>query len=594
MCCRCGCPPAACTCCELVCFERPNYHCGHLLTDADLSLQVKYVVEKNKLRNRALHGHGVVCGLKITCDPHCHGHIIVHDGYAIDDCGNDIIVCEKQRFDVLAALRAKKLIWHEHRHDLCEPRIGEECRIKECFYVTICYDEEDCEFETPFRAGCMSGPQDCVPTRTKEGFRLDVTDRLPEERTYIEWLEKRLKHCFRLFQESAVGRLMKKEMTQIREIIDLRKDHEWGEEEYRERRRCHCELFRMLKGHFIEQMKLCPDELDCCLLREVECLCCPERDCDDYECEIRKRFCCLFELMLHYQYDCVMSELVFGCAEPEKACCVVLGTVEIVDGRLCRVCNIPRRHVWTFANLLPLAISTILTGSFSGTRAANSDKDECERPHRFECCPDYGPFDCEAFLCEFETDVSGRYMAATAILRAASEAFDSLTKGFAFTRSDAVAADFLTNKSMEDVAKFAECFGLHYSEPTRVVESPRFDPFQAFLSQILLRRGDSVKFHLDEEEKKVRYVVRDRKPGRSYEHGEAGEREIDGSPAERDEGGGRSVEIGEPKYDERIEREISEGGPVPTEEETQPSPTERPGHPRRTGRRPPTKTPQRK
>ena len=230
ICNRCGCPQTACTCCELICFERPQYHCGHLLTDADLALQVKYQVEKNKLRNRALHGHGVVCGLKLTCDPGCDGHIIVHDGYAIDDCGNDIIVCERQRFDVVAALRAKKLIWHEHRHDHwdrrkhwdqhdqerrhdpCEPEFeGRECRIRECFHVLICYDEEDCQFETPFQAGCASGPQDCVPTRTRETFRLEVTDRLPEERSYIDWLEKRLKHCFRLFRDGSVGRLMKQE-----------------------------------------------------------------------------------------------------------------------------------------------------------------------------------------------------------------------------------------------------------------------------------------------------------------------------------------------------------------------------------------------
>ena len=102
-----------------------NITAGILLTDADLSLQVKYLVEKNKLRNRALHGHGVVCGLKLSCDPHCDGHIILHDGYAIDDCGNDIVVCEKQRYDVIGALRAKRLIWQDRGCDPCEPETTE-------------------------------------------------------------------------------------------------------------------------------------------------------------------------------------------------------------------------------------------------------------------------------------------------------------------------------------------------------------------------------------------------------------------------------------------------------------------------------------
>ena len=226
----------------------------------------------------------------------------------------------------------------------------------------ICYEEEDCQFETPFQAGCATGPQDCVPTRTKETFRLEVTDRLPEEHSYLVWLEKRLKHCFRLFRDAPVGRLMKEKMQEIKEVMEGKRHEKDDRQERHKIRNCQCELFRMLKGYFIEQIRLCPDELDCCLLREVECLRCPEHDYDDYEGEIRACYCRLFELMLRYQYDCVLSDLVFGCAQPEKACCVVLGTVEIIDGRLCRVCNTPRRYVWSFANLLPVAISTILTG----------------------------------------------------------------------------------------------------------------------------------------------------------------------------------------------------------------------------------------
>src|SRR5262245_4749176 len=108
----CGChdeAPSQPQCCQIVCFDRPNYFCGHLLTDGDLSLQQRYTIEKNKLYHRALDGYGVACGLKITCDSRCAGHVLIHDGFAIDDCGNDLVVCETQRFDVIAALKRKKL-----------------------------------------------------------------------------------------------------------------------------------------------------------------------------------------------------------------------------------------------------------------------------------------------------------------------------------------------------------------------------------------------------------------------------------------------------------------------------------------------------
>src|SRR4051794_36943753 len=56
-------PSTTPSCCELIDFKRPNYVCGHLLTDADLTLDQRYFREKNKLYNRAFHGHGIVCGL---------------------------------------------------------------------------------------------------------------------------------------------------------------------------------------------------------------------------------------------------------------------------------------------------------------------------------------------------------------------------------------------------------------------------------------------------------------------------------------------------------------------------------------------------
>src|SRR5262245_33468940 len=64
------------TCCDIQCFERPRYFCGHLLTDEDMSLEQRYVVEKHKLYHRTLHGHGVVCGLRLTCHGACPGEIM--------------------------------------------------------------------------------------------------------------------------------------------------------------------------------------------------------------------------------------------------------------------------------------------------------------------------------------------------------------------------------------------------------------------------------------------------------------------------------------------------------------------------------------
>src|SRR5262249_38704828 len=147
--------PVTQTCCGLNCFERPNYFCGHLLTDADLTLEQLYFREKNKLRNRSFYGQGIVCGLRLTCDHDCHGGVLVGKGYAIDNCGNDLVVCEPMRFDALGLLRQKGYLIAESPRDPCEPeKMPTECVVPQCFYVTICYQEEESCFETPFVAGC--------------------------------------------------------------------------------------------------------------------------------------------------------------------------------------------------------------------------------------------------------------------------------------------------------------------------------------------------------------------------------------------------------------------------------------------------------
>lgn len=63
------CPPKCPSCGGLECLCRPRFFPGQLLTDRDLNLLTRYIVEKNKLHNRYLHGWGVACGLEVTCDP---------------------------------------------------------------------------------------------------------------------------------------------------------------------------------------------------------------------------------------------------------------------------------------------------------------------------------------------------------------------------------------------------------------------------------------------------------------------------------------------------------------------------------------------
>src|SRR6266849_5409362 len=130
------------SCGGLQCLCRPRFFAGQLLTDDDLSLLNNYVVEKNKLHNRYLHGWGVVCGLEVVCAP-CD-RVTVRGGYALSPCGEDIIVCKNVTVNVCELINKCK---DKERHEWeCEPfpsGPGQDCvNEEEDWILTVRYDEK--------------------------------------------------------------------------------------------------------------------------------------------------------------------------------------------------------------------------------------------------------------------------------------------------------------------------------------------------------------------------------------------------------------------------------------------------------------------
>ena len=105
--CKQGCAPSAEQCCSLNCLEQPRFFCGQLLTDQDLTALLRWTQDKLRL-GRYRHGWGVVCGLEVRCDPKQPGWVIVSSGYAVSCCGDDIIVCQDEPFDLRGACSVEK------------------------------------------------------------------------------------------------------------------------------------------------------------------------------------------------------------------------------------------------------------------------------------------------------------------------------------------------------------------------------------------------------------------------------------------------------------------------------------------------------
>ncbi len=154
---QCGCP----VCQGLRCMERPRYFAGQLLTETELNSEQEYVRAKQRLHNRYLHGSGVVCGLQVVCSD-CDGWVTIKEGYAIDPCGNDVIVCADHDFNVIDYIHQCQQ--DRRRRNDCTPvrtPPPQNCDEEETWCIYLTYVEQEARPVTALRntksSGCTCG-----------------------------------------------------------------------------------------------------------------------------------------------------------------------------------------------------------------------------------------------------------------------------------------------------------------------------------------------------------------------------------------------------------------------------------------------------
>ena len=181
----CGCGGAGCGTCVAQGIVRPRFFAGQLLTEDDLQLLSDYVGHKNRLHNRHLFGAGVVCGLEVTCDPCGDGRVIVHPGYAIDCCGNDLTLSCAYSVDLNALVRKlrkneceepcpdpKKLKPRAEEKDDNEESDEPKPNFRYCLYIRYC--EQPSDPVTPYSTGEECVQVGCEPTRIREGVSFEL------------------------------------------------------------------------------------------------------------------------------------------------------------------------------------------------------------------------------------------------------------------------------------------------------------------------------------------------------------------------------------------------------------------------------------
>lgn len=373
--------PACPACGQLTCLCRPRFFAGQILTEEDLNRLEHYVIEKNKLHNRYLHGWGVVCGLEVACSP-CDDKVHVKTGYALSPCGEDIIVCKDDTVDVCALIQACRPV---SSHADCEsPRAGsdEGCQdATEDWVLAICYDEKPSRGITALRGssgaacgsrcscggssacGCSghnhsysstSGgkkngngcrptqpnpPPQCEPTLTCEGYSYRVyklPKRKEEDRRDPGALVTRALACLNELT-SQIGAL-----SDVG--VDQQKCYEW-----------YCAFKETLRDFLVTQ-----GIYDCQLADKLATIRCPDpthgtwHATTGFEAEWRNALQQLSVLLWEFLKSCICSALLPPCPEPVMDDCVPLATVTVRrnDCRIVKVCNWgPRKFAITLPNL---------------------------------------------------------------------------------------------------------------------------------------------------------------------------------------------------------------------------------------------------
>ena len=370
--------PVCPACRGLECLCRPRFFAGQLLTEEDLNRLDRYIVEKNKLHNRYLHGWGVVCGLEVFCHP-CEGQVTVKSGYALSPCGDDIVLCEDDIVNVCDLIRRCR---ERERLDCEPPRPSgtAECQdAVEQWVLTVCFSENPSRGVTALRGSSEALPVVRVAVvAAPRVAAVDVTKsprarnkrrrqlqpgRFPPMRCAVFNAPAALCASPPSLAKAITFRSIKRRRTRKRNVIPA----PWSPRF----ENCIKGLFDVepalpasieqvqdwccrLKENWIDFFADHPIH-DCQALEHLSLFVCPAPSSDQTPAQYRVAVLVqLAPILGEYLRACLCSALLPPCPEPAGDNCVPLATITIRkrDCKILRVCNwSQRKFATTFPNL---------------------------------------------------------------------------------------------------------------------------------------------------------------------------------------------------------------------------------------------------
>jgi hypothetical protein len=336
------------------CFERPRFFGGQLLTDKDLDAAQRYVIEKNRLHNRYLVGTGVVCGLAVRCDPCCDGSVIIEPGYAIDCCGNDIVVCQEASFNILDCFKQAETPYCDR--ELYEYKLQCDQESKK-YCLAIFYDEEPIKPVTALirDSGCKNVR--CEPSRTRETFRFELVEKPESDRCDINlsWLPKNqnpdgvnpLSSLLIILKNLTILTPSHSFLCNVLtclfgdEELWLIVDQIQGIGEYNQQN--YLNLFNKMRSYALKLYEKEP-RIRCNFLAEIKGIQMPTQNANN---EASTALVEMLLLIFKLVSDCICNALLVPCPECNEEEGVILACFTLKDNKIEKICNLSRKQLVT-------------------------------------------------------------------------------------------------------------------------------------------------------------------------------------------------------------------------------------------------------
>lgn len=349
----CGCTTASADCgCNEGGLVRPNFFAGQLLTDEDLQTLNNYFVTKQRLHNRFLIGSGVSCGLAVTCHPCGGGKVMVQSGYAVDCCGNEILVPCPVELDINGMVRDLKFsrLGHDCGDPCPEPlgqesatgdqhsRLGTDNHIarddnkknarRYCLYINYCEKPSDPIAPYTQDDSCAVS---CQPSRIREGFSLEL--RCPSEEPEPPSILDRIRCCIGdLFEADKKAETFNSIPERVQNNEDVSSD------------------LAEFKSWLLRKIDECPPIGECSLMQEIEAIVIPVTTDDGTKEALTRAVDQIARAFLRYLIDCICSALLPPCPSCEDPA-VKLACLDVIDCEIDNICNLERTFLLTEHNL---------------------------------------------------------------------------------------------------------------------------------------------------------------------------------------------------------------------------------------------------